>query len=141
MIILANIILATQIPYIMVAMLCLVVLPIEVTAFYYLMNRRIHLFKSLSVVTLGNIISTATGFFLIPFVPTPLGFQTHESLSVYLLGTALGFLMALLLSWAIEAYVAKRMLRTDEIQGLWRAIGWCNVVSYAVLFAILFMNS
>src|SRR3954468_7030013 len=95
----ANVILATQIPYVMVMLLCFLVIPVELGCFFAFQHSVVGIWPCLGLVILANLVSVAVGYFLMALIPVPLGFTSHEADPPYFYGVLIGFLVAFLLSW------------------------------------------
>lgn len=138
---LADVFLATQIPYVMVALFCFLVVPIEVGCFIAFQRSVAGFWASLGLIVLANAISVVAGYILMIFVPVPAGFTMHESQPQYLRGVIIGFVVAFFLSWLIEYSVVRLFRRRFAFVQLGRTMGIANAASYVVVFLAMLWHS
>jgi hypothetical protein len=67
--ILANVILATQIPYVMVLMFCFLVVPVETVIFFAYQRSSVRLWSSVWLVTSANAVSWLVGGLITSLIP------------------------------------------------------------------------
>jgi hypothetical protein len=133
----ANVILATQLPYVMAALFCFLVVPIEVACFLAFQRGIVGFWASLGLIVLANAVSLAVGFMIARFVPVPQGFASHESRPEYFHGVIIAFVAAFFLSWLIEYGVIRLFRRRFAFYHLSRTMGIANLASYLAVFAAM----
>ncbi len=135
--IIANVILATQIPYVMAMLLCFLVIPIELGCFFAFQHSVVGFWSSLGLIVLANIVSVAIGYFLMAIIPVPVGFAMHEAERPYFYGILVGFFLAFLLSWFIEYSVVRLFRRRFAFIQLRRTMCVANAASYMVVLIVM----
>jgi len=138
---LANVVLATQIPYVMVALFCFLVVPIEVGCFIAFQRSVAGFWASLGLIALSNAVSVVAGYIIMAVVPVPAGFAEHEALPPYFRGIIVGFVAAFFLSWLIEYSVVRLFRRRFAFIRLGRTMGVANAASYVVVFLAMLWRS
>jgi hypothetical protein len=132
--ILANVILATQVPYVMATLFCFLVIPIETAVLFWIQRPKVAFAPSLGLIVLANVVSCIAGYVITALIPVPSGFTTHESRPEYFRGIVIGFVAAFLLSWLIEHWVVSRFHRRFAFHDLRRATCLANLASYIAVF-------
>jgi hypothetical protein len=134
--ILANVILATQIPYVMVLMFCFVVVPVETAIFFVYQRPSVRFWSSVWLVASANAVSWILGALITSLIPVPEGFTRHESRPTYLWGMVIGFVLAYFLSWAIEYQYMRVFRRRFTFTRLSWSVAAANLASYAAILII-----
>ena len=104
-------------------------LPLEALVIWLFTGRREHLVRVFGWVLLANVASFVVGVFALT------GFSVPK---ISLAGTAGVWLVAFLVSWAVEGYFLRRWLQVANSRTIWRAVFWGNVVSYTMA-AVIFI--
>jgi hypothetical protein len=133
---LANVILATQIPYVMALMFCFLVVPIEAAILYAMERPAVGFGRSIGLVIAANIVSWIAGVVIMFLIPVPMSYRTNESQPPYFHGIIVGFIVAYFLSWAIEYWVISRFRRFPFRRLTW-STGLANAASYAAVFVAM----
>ena len=132
--IIANVILATQMPYVMVLFFCLLVILLEAACFFTFQRHTVGFGAALGLVALANIVSWAAGMIITEIIPVPYGFAAHESRPEYFYGIMIGFILAFFLSWLIEHRVINGFRKRFAFCHLGRTTGIANFASYSAVF-------
>jgi hypothetical protein len=139
--IIGDVILATQMPYVMAALFCFLVVPIEVACFFAFQRGIAGFWSSLVLIVLANAVSLTVGFMITGVVPVPEGLSSYESRPAYSQGVIIGFVAAFFLSWFIEYWVIRLFRRGFAFHHLSRAMGVANLASYLAVFAAMMWRS
>ncbi len=134
---LANVILATQMPYVMVIMFCFIVLPLETLVLHFTQRPILGVAPCIGLVALANVISWIGGIILTSLIPVPREFMMHESKPEYFYGMVIGFIAAFFLSWLIEHRIIRLFSRRYQFQHLSRSMLIANFISYLAVFAAM----
>lgn len=133
----ANVILSIQMPYMMIIMFCFIVLPIETLTLYFAQRPILKAAPALGLVALANVISWIGGIVITSLVPVPRGFMMHESRPEYFQGIVIGFVLAFFLSWLIEHRVLRFFSSRYNFKHLSRTMFMANFTSYLAVFAAM----
>lgn len=130
----ATIIQPTFVPFAMVALLFLGVLPIEwITMCLYQRHMWAGVGRLVGLVTAANVISTLVGAGL-GFLVSPSPFITKHAGGIGLVMAS--FLVAFLLSWVIEYLFLNLFRKKMQFRRLAPAVGMANLISYAGLMIV-----
>lgn len=136
---LANVILAYHVPYIMFFLLCFVVLPVEYFVFWlFQKGQSFHSLKIFGQMILANITSLIVGFMISVFIPT-YGTMWKGGMSQdNIIGIFIGYIIAFFISWFIEYHIMHLLNKKSPFPKLDKTIGYANMASYFILYMITF---
>jgi hypothetical protein len=133
----ADVVVGTQVPYVMAALFCFLVVPIEVGCFFGFQRGVVGFWASLGLIVLANAVSLIVGFIITRLIPVLEEFATHASRPEYFRGIVIGFVAAFFLSWLIEYWVIRLFQRRFVFHRLNRTVAVANLASYLAIFTAI----